>query len=1292
MARSPIFRHLKLKEVKKKTNTKFTLVEELNAIMKEEKEILKNHHDPSYSNWRSSFLFEGGMTTDGFMQTQLKGEGDTDLATIPGNVESSYQAYEGGSDALSNTAITASGTGSGTDGGFDLGQNYLGFNGNSSPRYAALKAIDASKFDTIVVTGIRGNDNNGGEDPDATDEDLMVYYQLPGQNTIQRLDVSGGVTQSGIDYKIIPVGSDDSGLQEYSLTIPSYARADNVRFILYQPTHHGVGFDNYGITQINYRRVKPISVFVSLDSPEASSFMRLGSSPSTLNKSKKEREKELREQLEASKDYTDKKFGENFPGSETPAPGEEDPTEQAKRAPGLGEFEPEVVEYNAWKQETKAEDPQAKTTPQEFEKWKDEKALKSFAKVRDAQQGGVLPSPPSPPTPPVDAQDTKSFDTFQKVSDLHATPGVTDAEKEVGARIAQKEPEEIKAALKDMEKVLKTVEDETVDDKTVDDYLPKGLKDVGTYGGTGDDVELGLKVANSIGQAGKVYINYLLGNLKDGSINNEFLGQKYVNDLIKDIDISKGHGVQSFTQTGSTTPGYIFVAGDNVIGSGGTPTYDPKTGIVTFPFNYDFNTNFEEIYGNLPTGKFDFNTDDSLSVVDRIKGSNSQQIVSFLGMFAAWVLGGKYGLDSVPIPGAGYATWLAKLLGKAQGTTDHAITMSLDDIKKLNPDLAKQLKDTGILRSSEEWQGTEEQKENLYKDITDLYDTDPDRFGEVMQEVDENPEYVKAEDEYNAAEEKFKLDKEERKRIGNEWYDLKQLENIGDVYSNLLRSLDPSTKYGGDPIYGSYRTRYGAGSFAQDAEKIAKLGGIDYKEVQKLQKDYALLDYSKYKFTPAQKNASGGYISYSMMPEENWAMDQKEYKQAAAQRDSLKKEYDAASTAYDKALDPVLQLNKQLAHPTKKGYITGTPSQLAEYNRLVDLSKKARDKWTQAGDKWRQDSAETKKIFDELVNERKDAEKKLKEMSKEADDNIKTLIKDLKSQMDELDKGGVLGKFDPDGELMNKLMSAWDKAAYDLMNPEVAQISDTSAHGRKVASAIRDKLLKSIEDAAKRGDTEAVEKAQEKLKDHDDKQLPLQTDPLDGTQIARYKKPAYTPPYVQDWKKLGGGGKGTSPTGTDLKDWDPNAKIKASTQKDYGSLAQAYGGQGVDAATLASTATATKKKKKKIASSYKPKGSMIIEKRNLKSPNQFFNADDIKPDYPKDPPPDMVDGKWHPDLVDSAKTAEKFNKLDPASAKAMPKTGDPNIDAKVEKAKNNPDKDGPEWHKKVTDKIKNRNA
>ena len=134
MAGSPIFRRITLTEVKKTSNKRGSLLKELAGLANEEQDIIKNHHDPSYSNWRASFLIEDGMDTSGFMQTTLSGQGDTNLETIEGNVEASYQAYEGGSDALSNTAITSSGTGSGTDGGFDLGKDYLGFNGNSTPK------------------------------------------------------------------------------------------------------------------------------------------------------------------------------------------------------------------------------------------------------------------------------------------------------------------------------------------------------------------------------------------------------------------------------------------------------------------------------------------------------------------------------------------------------------------------------------------------------------------------------------------------------------------------------------------------------------------------------------------------------------------------------------------------------------------------------------------------------------------------------------------------------------------------------------------------------------------------------------------------------------------------------------------------------------------------------------------------------------------------------------------------------------------------------------------------------
>jgi hypothetical protein len=57
--------------------------------------------------------------------------------------------------------------------------------------------------------------------------------------------------------------------------------------------------------------------------------------------------------------------------------------------------------------------------------------------------------------------------------------------------------------------------------------------------------------------------------------------------------------------------------------------------------------------------------------------------------------------------------------------------------------------------------------------------------------------------------------------------------------------------------------------------------------------------------------------------------------------------------------------------------------------------------------------------------------------------------------------------------------------------------------------------------------------------------------------------------------------------------------------------------------------------------------------------------------YPNEPPPEMVNG-MHPDLVDGIKVADRFNKLDPQSAKAMPFTGNLHIDKKVKDARKKP--------------------
>ena len=56
-----------------------------------------------------------------------------------------------------------------------------------------------------------------------------------------------------------------------------------------------------------------------------------------------------------------------------------------------------------------------------------------------------------------------------------------------------------------------------------------------------------------------------------------------------------------------------------------------------------------------------------------------------------------------------------------------------------------------------------------------------------------------------------------------------------------------------------------------------------------------------------------------------------------------------------------------------------------------------------------------------------------------------------------------------------------------------------------------------------------------------------------------------------------------------------------------------------------------------------------------------------KKGYPNDPPPKMVDG-WHPKLGQKY----KYDKLDPVSARAMPLQGNPEIDANIKKARQEP--------------------
>ena len=76
---------------------------------------------------------------------------------------------------------------------------------------------------------------------------------------------------------------------------------------------------------------------------------------------------------------------------------------------------------------------------------------------------------------------------------------------------------------------------------------------------------------------------------------------------------------------------------------------------------------------------------------------------------------------------------------------------------------------------------------------------------------------------------------------------------------------------------------------------------------------------------------------------------------------------------------------------------------------------------------------------------------------------------------------------------------------------------------------------------------------------------------------------------------------------------------------------------------------------------------------------EFYNPKDIKPEFPKNPPPKLNPKTgMHPQY---GKRADRFIKLDPISADSMPLTGDPETDAIVRKQKNK--RNFKEWSKQL---------
>ncbi len=265
---SRALQHLDMKDVKRKRLKEIAaqkLKEQADAY---EKKVIKEISKKYKSDWKRE-IYEGMTTANALTQTlpasdleNVINNTPTTNADVFADGPARFSTEDNFSyDAMVGTNIKSSGSGSGSDGGFNIG-DHVAFDGAGSSdgaRWCILKAADTTKVDFMVIRAIVGNGSNGGETPDDANEGLLLYYKTSDMDDY--IPITYHPTLAGSDFKggnstIIPVniGSYGDTLRDYYASIPDYARTKDTRFLLYQFESTAANRDTYGITNISYRR------------------------------------------------------------------------------------------------------------------------------------------------------------------------------------------------------------------------------------------------------------------------------------------------------------------------------------------------------------------------------------------------------------------------------------------------------------------------------------------------------------------------------------------------------------------------------------------------------------------------------------------------------------------------------------------------------------------------------------------------------------------------------------------------------------------------------------------------------------------------------------------------------------------------------------------------------------------------------------------------------------------------------------------------------------------------------
>lgn len=273
--------------------------DEIKTIDKKIEDVVENVNNKQY-DWREKLLtnrkkyFEEGMTSSNFYTTGQQGEVDLSTSVdVP-------------------TEFT---------GGIIPGHNF------TVSRFAQVP-VDYSNYNSIVVNISGGggasswSDNTPGT---FTPGVYAVFYAVDNNGNLIGLngDLNGGYPRTVPPFGTLPTIDTLLNSGTNTLTIPSNLKQGNLRLLIYQNANTDPNIVG-GVTppttfnSITLKGKTPINVFVSLDNPEATSFVRTGSG----NLSPGEKLNRLKEMLKASDNYLQQIYGSDFPGTGAEPPGE----------------------------------------------------------------------------------------------------------------------------------------------------------------------------------------------------------------------------------------------------------------------------------------------------------------------------------------------------------------------------------------------------------------------------------------------------------------------------------------------------------------------------------------------------------------------------------------------------------------------------------------------------------------------------------------------------------------------------------------------------------------------------------------------------------------------------------------------------------------------------------------------------------------------------------------------------------------------------------------------------------